>query len=56
MLCKSSVHSAMSGVLVVSGVESRCVIRFINECEVVMVLPSFNLLSSCIDVVIPPAL
>ena len=38
-----------------SGVESHCVIRLINECEVVIVLPYLNILSSCIDVVISPS-
>ena len=59
LLCKSSVHSAMSGVtgsVPESGVESRCLIRLINEFEVVIVLPCFNLLSSSINVVISPAL
>ena len=39
-----------------SEVTSQCVIPFISECEVVIVLPCFNLISSCIDVAIPPAL
>ena len=45
-----------TGSVPASGVKIRCVIRLINRFEVVIVLPCFNLLSSCIDVVISPAL
>ena len=54
-LCTFSVHIWCTGEVPATGVESRFVIRLINECEVVIVLPCFNRLL-CIDVVISPAL